>query len=99
VALALAPKEGSEVIGVVGKPVNSLHFSYAADPNSRIYTEHPDSRSLVISISFDGPLAPGSDIFSPTALLGNPESRHKKRRRACISCRERKTKCDEYREA
>jgi hypothetical protein len=45
VALALAPKEGSEEIGVVGKPVNSLQFSHAADPNSRIHTEHPDSRS------------------------------------------------------
>lgn len=90
VALASAPKEGSEEIGVVGKPANSLQFSHAADPN----TEHPDSRSQATSVSFDGPLAPGSDIFSPAALPGNPEPR-KKRRRACICCKERKTKCDE----
>jgi hypothetical protein len=79
-----------------GKHNKKVQFSHAADSNSRIHTEHPDSRSQATSGSFDGRLAPGSDIFSPAALPGNPEPRHKKkRRRACISCRKWKTKCDE----
>jgi hypothetical protein len=50
-------------------------------------------------VSFDGPLAPGSDIFSPAALPGNPEPRHKKRQLPCSYPNPEYQREQKYREA
>jgi hypothetical protein len=73
---------------------NSLQFSNAADLNSRIHTEHPDSRSQTTSVLFHGPFVPNWGTFSPAALPRNPKLERKRCSRACIPCRTKKAKCN-----